>query len=93
MMPSFINLPSEHRGAYRPATVVAAIPLDRPDAYAVTAIDPESLLASPSWIAAEVSRAQADAPWFADETFPSDSLDDALGDMATLAGRVHPRLL
>jgi hypothetical protein len=59
----------------------------------VVAIDPESLMARPAYVAAETSRAQADAPWFADETFPSDTLADAIGDMATLAGRVYPRLL
>lgn len=93
MMPDTISVPTEHRGAYRPATVVAAIPLDGPHAYAVVAIDPGSLMAHPTYIAAETSRAQADAPWFTDEVFPSATLASALGDMASLAGRVHPRLL
>lgn len=93
MMPAFINLPTEHRGGYRPAIVLAAIPLESPDAYAVVAIDPESLMARPTYIAAETYRAQADAPWFTDEAQPSDTLADAIGDMATLAGRVYPRML
>ena len=92
MMPAYVALPSEYRNAYRVAPVIAAIPLDSPDAYAVTAIDPESPLSAPAYVAAEVELS-GHGSWFADETFPSEDLAGALGDMASLAGRVYPRLL
>lgn len=92
MMPAYVALPSEYRNAYRIAPVVAAIPLDSPDAYAVTAVNPESPLSAPAYVAAEVSLS-GHGSWYADETFPSDSLADALADMACLAGRVYPRFL
>ena len=91
MMPTYVALPSEYRDAYHVAPVVAAIPLDSPNAYAVTAID-QSPLSSPVYFAAEVQLG-GNGSWYADETFPSGSLPDALGDMACLAGRVYPRFL
>lgn len=98
MMPDVINLPTEHHDGYLPAIVIAAIPLSDGKSfplqtYAVTAIDPGSPSWRPSYIAAETSRNSTAEPWFTDETFPSDNLPDALGDMASLAGRVYPRFL
>jgi hypothetical protein len=92
-MPAAIHLPTEIRNGYYPASVVAAIPLDRGSAYAVTAIEPTSSPDAPRFLAAEVSRS-IHGFWIADdETYPSDTLADALGDMATLAAREYPRLL
>jgi hypothetical protein len=91
-MPTFVALPSEYRNAYRVAPVVAAIPMGHPDMYVVTAVNPQSPLAAPTFVAAEVQRG-AHGSWFADEAFPSGTLAEAIGDMASLAGGEYPRLL
>jgi hypothetical protein len=91
-MPAYVALPSEYRNAYRVAPVVAAIPMGHGNVYAVTAVDPQSPLSAPTFVAAEVQRG-GHGSWYADETFPSGTLADAIGDMATLAGGEYPRLL
>jgi hypothetical protein len=91
-IPAVIMLPTEIAHGYWPANVVAAIPLGHGSIYAVTAIDTSSSPDAPLFFTAEVGRS-IHGFWHADETFPADTLADALGDMATLAGRVYPRLL
>ena len=91
-IPAVIMLPTETAHGYWPANVVAAIPLGHGNVYAVTVIDPKSSPDAPRFLAAEVGRS-IHGFWVADETFPSDTLADAIGDMASLAGGTYPRLL
>lgn len=89
-MPAYIAVPTPDNAAYLVAPVVAAIPVSFDGSvYAVTAINPEPPF---GFIAAETFRNTIGA-WTTDETHPSGSLDDAISDMATLAGRRYPRLL
>jgi hypothetical protein len=93
VMPTTITWPSAMlQGAYHTAPVIAAIPLDTPDTYAVTATSPLSPPDAPAYVAAEVTR-NGHGSWIADEVFPAEALADALSDMASLAGRVRPRFL
>lgn len=92
-MPTTIHQPTDRNDGYYPATVVAAIPLGHGNVYAVTAIEPTSSPDAPTFLAAEVTQTMTGF-WVADgDIHPSRLLADALGDMATLAGRVYRRLL
>lgn len=88
-IPAVIHLPTDHRDGYYPANVVAAIPIavhgQKPGSmYAVTAIQPTSSPAAPTFLTAEVGRS-IHGFWFADETSGHVLLASALTRMCNLA--------